>query len=101
MLVEILTAVVFVLFCCLLAANFYFRWQVVKVYRRLSSGEVGIRSEHVFDKQKLEEDILSKYPHLRDDVLTYVRNIRLSMKVNTTLIVLISLLAAAIMYYKK
>ncbi len=88
------------LFAAMVFVNFYFRVRVLKTYQRLRRQGVEFGSVHFFDRTRLEREILPRYPQARADILDFVRHIRLSIRMATVLIVLITLFGAMLMYYR-
>lgn len=87
-------------FIGMLAINVYFRLKVIKIYRKLRKDRVQIdlKPNHLFDKEKLENEIIPQHPRHADDIRTFVHNIRFSVRMASILIALITLFAAILMY---
>lgn len=88
------------LFAAMVLLNFYFRVRVLKAYQRLRARQVSFGTVHFFDRKRLEQEILPKHPESREDILNFVRFIRISVQMATVLIVLITLFGAVLMYYR-
>ncbi|MEM9548282.1 MAG: hypothetical protein AAGA77_20030 [Bacteroidota bacterium] len=86
---AVLVYLIIGLFVSLLFLQLYFRIRVLKVYRRLIQNEVQFESKHILNKQKMEEEILPKYPEHKDDILKFVNEMRFSLQIASLLIVLI------------
>jgi hypothetical protein len=97
----LLISIVIGLFVAMLFLNLYFRYRVLKVYRKLVQAKVDFGAAHIFNKEKLEAEILPRYPASREDILTFVNYLRYSVKMATVLIGLITLFGAILMYYRK
>lgn len=80
---------VIVLFIGLFCMQFYFRIRVVKVYQKLVRNKVQFDSSHIFNSKKMESEVLSKYPEHKDDILKFVKEMRLSLTIATIFILLI------------
>jgi len=77
------------LFVGLLFLQLYFRFKVLKIYRRLVKNEVQFEASHVMSKRKMEKEVLPKYPEHREDILKFVKEMRFSLQIASLLIVLI------------
>jgi hypothetical protein len=87
------------LFAAMVFLNFYFRLRVLKTYQRLVRHGVDFGAVHFFNRARLEKEVLPRYPQSRKDILDFVRHIRLSVRMATLLIVLITLLGAVLMFF--
>ena len=99
--VEFLMTLIVAAFLGILSLNVYFRVKVFKVYKRLVKNRVEFKIEHFLSPKRLEEEILPKYPKHRKDILTFISHIRFSMTCASVLIVLITALAAVLMFIKE
>jgi hypothetical protein len=88
------------LFAAMLFLNVYFRVKVLKTYRVLVQNRVEFGASHIFNAQKMEEEIFPKYPEMRSEIETFVRHMRYSIRMATVLIALITLFGAILMYYR-
>ncbi len=100
MLSNILMVLSIACFVAILFGSFYFRIKVLKAYKILVANRVQFDSSHLFNMQKLETEILPKYPDQREAILEFVGGIRFSMKCATWLIVTVSAFAAVLMFLK-
>lgn len=87
------------LFIAMLFVNVYFRAKVLKTYGRLVKNRVEFGAAHVFNRKKLEDEILPKYPNQRQDILDFSNHMQYSIKMASVLIVLITLMGAVLMYF--
>lgn len=97
---KILAFFIIGLFVAMLFLNVYFRAKVLKSYGRLVKNRVEFKPSHVFNRKKLEEEILPKYPDMRQDILDFSNHIQYSIKMASVLIVLITLFGAVLMYFR-
>lgn len=81
------------LFVGLFILQFWFRVRVVKVYHRLIRNRVEFKSSHIFNKQKMEDEVLTKYPEHKDDILKFIKEMRMSLTFASVFIVLIFIAA--------
>ncbi len=96
----ILITVVIGLFIAVLFLNIYFRVKVFKVYKRLVQAEVEFDAKDVFNMQRVEDEIIPKYPNQAEDIRTFMNHIRYSVRIASVLITLITLFGAVLMYYR-
>ncbi|MEM9885975.1 MAG: hypothetical protein AAF849_08790 [Bacteroidota bacterium] len=96
-----LIILVLALFAGMLFLNFYFRVKVLKTYKKLVRNGVEFGAKHFLDQEKMEKEIYPRYPHMREDIDTFVRHIRYSVKMATVLTALITLFGGILMYYRK
>lgn len=96
----LLISLVIGLFVAMLFLNVYFRVRVLKVYKILVQNEVQFGAKHIFNKEKMQTDILPKYPAQKDNIELFVRHLQYSIRMATVLIALITLFGAILMYYR-
>ncbi len=87
-----LTFLIIGIFVALLFLNVYFRVKVFKVYKTLVQNRVEFDSSHVFNKTKLEREVLPKYPNSKADILLFIGHIKNSILIAIVLILLITLM---------
>ncbi len=95
---SILIGLIIGIFVALLFVNIYFRVKVLKYYRILTKNKIEFPAKYILNKQKLEEEVLPKYPRFKNEINAFCQGIRFSVKVASILLFFITLLAA-IMYY--
>gem|GEM_PF-121620 len=88
------------LFVAMLFVNVYFRAKVLKVYGVLVRNKVEFGAAHIFNRQKLEEEILPRYPQFRNEIESFVRHMRYSIKMASVLLGLITAFGAVLMYFR-
>ena len=98
---QFLMYLIITLFILLVVANVYFRVKVLKSYRSLKDLQIHFDASAVFDKNKLESEILVKHPKHRDLIYNFAVNLRRSITVAILLIVLITVFGAVLMYYRQ
>jgi len=96
----LLISIIAGLFIALLFLNLYFRAKVMKVYGVLVRNRVQFGAAHIFNRQKLEEEILPRYPQFREEIESFIRHMRYSIRMATVLIALITLFGAVLMWYR-
>ena len=96
----LLISIVIGLFIAMLFLNVYFRVRVFKVYKELVQNRVEFGASHIFNREKMEAEIYPKYPQQKENIETFVRHMRYSIKMASVLIALITLFGAIVMYYR-
>lgn len=96
----LLISIVIGLFVAMLFVNLYFRAKVLKVYGVLVRNRVQFGAAHIFNRQKLEAEILPKYPQFRNEIETFIRHMRYSIRMASVLIALITAFGAILMYFR-
>ncbi len=97
----LLISIVIGLFVAMLFLNVYFRVRVLRTYRRLVENRVEFGAAHIFNREKMEEEIYPRYPNMRQDIDVFVRHMRYSIRMATVLIALITLFGAILMYFRE
>lgn len=88
------------MFFGILFLNVYFRVKVLKLYKKLVQNRVEFKPIHFVNKERLEEEILPKYPEHKEDILTFISHIRFSVSLASVLITLITAFAAVLMFMR-
>lgn len=88
------------MFCGILFLNVYFRVKVLKIYKRLVQNKVEFKPVHFINKERLEKEILPKYPAHKEDILLFISHIRFSMSLASVLITLITAFAGVLMFMR-
>ena len=96
----LLISIVIGLFVAMLFVNLYFRAKVLKVYGVLVRNKVQFGAAHIFNRKKLEDEVLSRYPQFQSEIESFIRHMRYSIRMATVLIVLITLFGAILMYFR-
>jgi len=81
--------VIAVLLILFLVLNVMMRLYVFKIYRSLVKQRVDFEPAHFFNKKRLEEEILPKYPDAADEIKKFVWLVRFSMTMATIILALI------------
>ena len=98
--VGFLLFLVIALFAGMVFVNVYFRVKVFKTYKILVKNRVEFGASHLFNKQKMEEEIYPRYPEMREHIDTFVRHMRYSISMATVLIALITIFGGILMYFR-
>lgn len=97
---TLLIAIIIGLFVAMLFVNVYFRAKVLKVYGVLVRNKVQFGAAHVFNRKKLEEEILPKYPQFKNEIETFIGYMRKTINMASILIALITAFGAVLMYFR-
>ena len=73
----------------------------MKSYRILIKNRVEFGATHIMNREKLEAEILPKYPQMKTEIETFVNHIHYSIKMASVLIFLITCFGAVLMYYRE
>ena len=76
-------------FIAMLFINIYFRVKVFKHYKYLVQNKIQFNSSHFFSSEKMEAEVLSRYPKHREQILLFVKMIHRSVQLASVLLVVI------------
>jgi hypothetical protein len=96
----LLISIVWGIFAAMLFLNIYIRVKAFKYYRKLVQAKVEFGAAHIFNQEKMAQEIYPKYPDSRADIDAFVHHIRRSMRIATILIALITLFGGILMWYR-
>lgn len=96
----LLISIVIGLFVAMLFLNLYFRYKVIRSYRVLVQNEVEFSIEHLFNRRKMEEEVIPQYPQVAGEIRTFTGHLRYSIRMATVLLALITAFGAILMYYR-
>jgi len=85
-------------FIALLFLNIYFRVKVLKNYRVLVQNRVQFDKSHMMNLEKLEQEIIPRYPKFSKEIRGFVHNIRFSVKIAVVLVILITIVGTLLYY---
>jgi len=97
---TLLTTIIIGLFVAMLFVNLYFRAKVLKLYGVLVRNKVEFGAVHIFNRQRLEKEILPRYPKFRTEILTFISHIHYSIRMASVLVALITAFGAVLMYFR-
>jgi len=89
-----------VVFVALLFLNIYFRVKVFKYYKYLIQNRVDFSISHFFSQEKMESEVLSRYPEHRYEIEKFVGLIRRSITMASILIVVIILFGYLLLRFR-
>lgn len=78
-------------FVAMLILNIYFRVKVLKHYKALVQNRVEFEVKDILDIRKLKEEVVPRYPHMENDIVSFAQNIRNSILLAVGMIILIAL----------
>ena len=96
-----LIAITIVTFAALLVFNIYFRLKSFRTFKKLAENNIYFTRDHVFDPQRLENEILGKHPDHRELILSHVKSMKTSMLISTLCVFVLTLCGAILMYYRQ
>lgn len=94
-----LVAAVLGLFAAMLFVNIYFRVKVLKAYKILVQNRVEFEPMAVFSQDRLDQEVIPNYPHLRQEIQDFANHLRYSIKMATVLLALITVFGGILMQY--
>ncbi len=97
---QFYTVTIFVvigLFLALLCINFYFRLKVLTIYQRLRREGVEFDASHFFNREKMQKEVLSRFPTSSADILKFIYWVKFSITMASILIVLIIIAGSVLM----
>lgn len=80
------------IFFGLLCLNFYLRLKVLSYYRILVNNKVQFNAIDIFDPQKIESEIIPRYPEQSNEIRKFTRNIRWTIIIGSVYILLVGIL---------
>ena len=93
--------VIIFLFVVLLGVNIYFRIKVIRAFNVLKNQRIQFDASLVFQKEKLKNEVLLKYPEHADTIQSFAHNLKYSISMAIVLIALITLFGGVLMYYRQ
>lgn len=89
------------LFVLLLGVNIYFRIKVIRAFNVLKKQRIQFDASLVFQKERLKNEVLVKYPLQAEAIQTFARYLKYSISMAIVLIALITLFGGVLMYYRQ
>lgn len=87
-------------FGILLVANVFFRIKTFRTFQRLADAGVAIGRQHLFNAVLLEKEVLERHPQHRDLIRAHVNSLKLSLRISSLCMVVITLCGGVLMYYR-
>jgi hypothetical protein len=79
-------------FIALLFLNIYFRVKVLKLYKILVQNKIEFDSTHIFNHQKMEREVIRKYPTFSNEISSFCSHIKHSLMIAVVLVGLITIM---------
>jgi len=96
---DILIVICMVCFAGILLTSLFFRVRVLNAYHVLVANRVQFDSSHLFNSEKLEKEVIAKYPAQKDAILKFVGGIRFSISCVFWLVLCASACCAVLMFW--
>ena len=96
----LLVTIVIGLFLAMLFVNLYFRAKVLRAYRILVQGRVDFTAAQIMSRQRMEEEIVPAYPEQAQAIRDFSNYLRLSIRMGTVLLFLITVFGGILMWYR-
>jgi len=87
-------------FAGLVFVNIYIRVKVLRLYRKLVKNEVQFETSDLLNIERMETEIVPKYPEDANTIRQFVRHIKYSIRIAICIIILISIFGGLLMYYR-
>jgi hypothetical protein len=87
-------------FIAMLFVNIFFRVKIFKVYKYLVQNRVQFDSSHFFNRKKLQEEIISKFPQHQKEIESFIGLIHQSVQLASVLIIIIIAFGFLLMRYR-
>lgn len=97
---DTLITVTVATFGFLLVSNLFFRIKTFSTFRKLAEKGVHFQRQHVFNRRLLEEEILPRYPKERELILSHVQSMKLSLRISSLCMVVLTICGGVLMYYR-
>ena len=68
-------------FIGLLVLNLFFRIKLLKLYRKLLEGRVDFPPSYLFNKKKLKEEVVPRYPAYEKEILEFSGKLNTSIRI--------------------
>jgi hypothetical protein len=95
-----LITITIVAFGLLLLSNVFFRVKTFRTFQKLADKGVHFNRQHVFNRRLLEEEILPKYPQEQDLILAHVQSMKLSLRISSLCMLVLTICGGVLMYYR-
>ena len=91
---------IIVIFIITVLFNLYFRWKVLGYFKRLRQANVQLEFSDLLNAKRVEAEIVPLHPEHRDDIMGFVRHIRLSVMMASVLLFLIAAFAGVYLCFE-
>lgn len=97
---HLLFALIIGAFIAMLAVNVIYRVRIFKKYKYLVQNRVQFTTAHFFNRERLETEVLTKYPDHRSDIEEFIQMIQRSVQLASVLIVIITAFGYMLMKFR-
>jgi hypothetical protein len=97
---DVLITTTIIAFGILLLANVFFRLKTFRTFKKLAKKGVSFSKEHVFDKTKMEKEIIAKYPDHEQLILSHVNSMKLSFRISALCMAVLTICGGVLLYYR-
>ena len=80
--------------------NVYYRIKILKHYRVLRVNRVEFERAHIFNREKLETEVIPRYPQYAEHLYGFSKYLGYTLRMTSVLLVLITLFGAVLMFYR-
>ena len=98
---DTLITLTIVTFGILLLANVFYRVKTFRTFKKLADLGVGFTKDHVFDRKLLEQEVLPKFPKHKALILEHVNSMKMSFRISSMCMFVLTVCGAVLMYYRK
>lgn len=95
-----LITITIVTFGFLLLANVFFRIKTFRTFKQLADQGVAFSRHHLLNPASLEKEVLSRHPEHRILIEAHIKSMKLSMRISTLCVLVLTLCGAVLMYYR-
>lgn len=96
----VLVVAIIACFIALLVLHIYFRIRVFKSYKSLVQNRVEFDVKAIFNNKLLHNEVIPRYPAHKEEILTFVKNLKRSISLASLFLILIFTLGGILMYYR-
>jgi hypothetical protein len=76
----------------LLFLNLYLRVKVFSYYKSLVKAKVEFPASYIFNKKRIEDEVIPRYPDSKEDIRMFTRNIRISVGLASVFLCIVGVL---------
>lgn len=86
---NVLFALIIAAFVGMLFINVFYRVKIFKLYKYLVQNKVEFETSHFFNREKMEKEVIEKYPDHKNEIRAFVKMVQNSVQLASLLIVII------------
>lgn len=84
----------------LLLANIYFRIKTFRTFKQLAEKGVAFSREHVYDKERMQREVISRHPEHKALIQKHVNSMKASMNISFLCVVVLTICGGVLMYFR-